>query len=103
MKLMPYIILALIAAAGVQKFGNRPVEPQMHMLTVEAEQPVLGEWAPAPLRRLAFKTFKDEQGARFTHLSVDRAEVGASFCAQVTRGKLLGDRNITEGSRQACG
>lgn len=100
MKLMPYIILALIAAAGVQKFANTPSAPVPQLLTLESEQRPFGEAAP-----LAVCTLTDPAGERFTVLSqgAQPTEIGGVFCANVSTGKLLRERTLTAAPSGACG
>ena len=100
MKHLPYLILALIAAAGVQKFANRAGEPVPQLLTVVSEQRPLGEAAP-----FAVRTLEDPAGERFVVLSQNAqpAEIGGSFCAQVATGRLLRERTLTSAPAGACG
>ena len=104
MKLTPYIILALIAVAGVQKIGNRPGEWTTQRLTIEAERPLLGAWAPDALKPLALATLRDAQGAEHTVLTTQPrpVSVGEDICADVAQGRLLGDLRIAPGAK-ACG
>lgn len=99
MKLMPYIIFAMIAAAGVQKLLDRPGEPAFNQLTLIAEQDLLGDVAP-----LSIRTFRDGYGDDFTVLSQDPrpSDLGAPFCADVTSSRLFGFRRIAPGSKRAC-
>ena len=99
MKLMPYIIVALVAAAGVQKFANQPSDPAPQRLTFEAEQRPFGEAAP-----FAVRTFTDEAGERFMVLSQNPqpTEIGGSFCAEVATGRLLRERTLTDAAAGAC-
>ena len=97
---MPFFIFALIAAAGVQKFLDRPGEPVPHRLIIEAEQSVFGNYTP-----LTLWTLRDEDGVEFTVLGLEPrpAELGAPFCAEVTTSRLLGINELAPDTAKACG